>query len=62
MHCVSFSAFLVLAFIVIGLATPIPDREMIEIDAAEGCTPAEPVAHGTLNSRDEVRPRCVIKA
>ncbi|KAM7196226.1 hypothetical protein V8F33_006338 [Rhypophila sp. PSN 637] len=47
-----------------GLALPMPlpsDGKSIDsIDTASSCALAEPKAHGTINSRDNVKPRCVV--
>ncbi|KAI6081965.1 hypothetical protein F4821DRAFT_264436 [Hypoxylon rubiginosum] len=60
MRYIQFLSCLVLGFLAVGLAVPVPGEDTTEIDAGETCEPNAPTAHGTLNSRDEVKPRCII--
>ncbi|KAK9780443.1 hypothetical protein AB5N19_03764 [Seiridium cardinale] len=61
MRYMSVAALLALGFSIFGLAAPISNRDVVqEIDQVDACSDAEPVAHGTINSRDGLKPRCDI--
>ncbi|ROW08933.1 hypothetical protein VMCG_02948 [Cytospora schulzeri] len=61
MRCTPLCSLLALGLSLMGLAMPVSKRET-EVPSTEACADAEPLAYGTINSREDVKPRCIIKA